>query len=154
MKPEIMIAATYMSVCERKETWLSNRFHSSELLKGKKRSERRLITVLTAITNTSRVLSPGVKHGTDNHKARHEGTFTYSKNKTSGKETSKVLASCMAAQSNSPDEYVQARKLSLLKIELHESECSQPHPFSDREPLQRQILRELEREISEKEYRP
>ena len=30
---------------------------------------------------------------------------------------------------------------------------TQPHPFSDRKPLQRQILRELEGEISEIEDR-
>ena len=40
--------------------------------------------------------------------------------------------------------------ISLQKIELDESACNQPHPFSDGEPLQRQILRELEREISKK----
>ena len=31
---------------------------------------------------------------------------------------------------------------------------TQPHPFPDRKPLQRQILRELEGEISEREDRP
>ena len=55
-----------------------------------------MIAVLTTITNASRVLSPGVKHGTDNQKARSDRTFTYSKNQTSSEKTSKVLASRMA----------------------------------------------------------
>ena len=55
-----------------------------------------LITILTTITNTSRVLSPGVKHGSDDQKARHEGTFTYSEKESNNKETGKVLASRMA----------------------------------------------------------
>ena len=39
--------------------------------------------------------------------------------------------------------------MSLQKIELHRNVYSQPHPFSDGKPLQCQILRELEDEISE-----
>jgi hypothetical protein len=51
---------------------------------------------LTPITNTSCVFSPGVKHGTDNHKARRDGTFTDPENETNYEETGKVLASRMA----------------------------------------------------------
>jgi hypothetical protein len=79
----------------------------------------RLITVLTPITNTGRVLSPRIKHGTDNQKSRRDGTFTDSENETSGEETGKAFASRMATQSNTPDEYVQARYTSPQKIELH-----------------------------------
>jgi hypothetical protein len=96
MKPEITMAATFISGCEGKETRLSDQFRSLKLLKGERGSERRLINVLTTITNTSRVLCPGVKHGSDDQKARHEGTFTYSEKESNNKETGKVLASCMA----------------------------------------------------------
>jgi hypothetical protein len=55
-----------------------------------------LSTVLTKVTNASRLLSPGVKHGSDDQKARHDGTFTNSKKETSDKENCKVLAGRMA----------------------------------------------------------
>jgi hypothetical protein len=42
------------------------------------------------------MLSTRVKHGTDNHKARRDGAFTYPENETSNEETGKVLASRMA----------------------------------------------------------
>ena len=67
---------------------------------SEKRSERRLIIVLidlTPITDTSCVLSPRVKHGTNNHEARRDGTFTNSEDETTSKETGKVLASRMTA---------------------------------------------------------
>jgi len=66
-------------------------------VRGEEWSERRLIIVLTPITNTGCVLSPRVKHGTNNQEARRDGAFTYSEDKTNGEETSKVLASRMAA---------------------------------------------------------
>ena len=78
-----------------------------------------MIIVLTPITNTSRVLPPRVKHGTNNQKSRRNGPFTDSENETNGEETGKVLASRMATQSNTPDEYVQAIDLSHQKTELH-----------------------------------
>ena len=86
-----------MSVCDGQETWLSNQFRSSELSKDEKGCETWLIPVLTPITNTGRVLSPRVKHRTDNHKARRDGTFTHPENETNGEETGKVLAGRMAA---------------------------------------------------------
>ena len=99
MKPEMIWAATSMSTCKGKETWLSYQFRSLELLKDETGNERWLtrclITVLTNVTNTSCLLSPGVKHGSDDQKSRHDGTFTYSENETSGKEIGKVLAGCM-----------------------------------------------------------
>jgi hypothetical protein len=95
MKPAMIIAETSMSVCEGKETWHSNRFHSLKLLRSEKGCERKLI-VLTPITNTSRVLLPRVKHGTDNQESRGDGTFTYSEKKPNNEETGKVLASRMA----------------------------------------------------------
>ena len=55
----------------------------------------RLITVLTPITNTSRVLSPSIEHRTDNHKARRDRTFTDPENEADGEETGKVFASRM-----------------------------------------------------------
>ena len=85
-----------MSVCEGKEIWLSNRSHSLKLLlRSEKGCERKLI-VLTPITNTSRVLFPRVKHGTDNQESRGDGTFTYSEKKPNNEETGKVLARRMA----------------------------------------------------------
>ena len=59
----------------------------------------------------------------------------------------------MATQSNSPDEYVQTRHMSLQKMEPHKKVCNSPHPFPDRKPLQCQILRELEDEKSKIEDR-
>jgi hypothetical protein len=56
----------------------------------------RLTTVLTPIPNTSRLLSPRVKHGTDNQKARRNGPFAHSENETNDEETGKILASRMA----------------------------------------------------------
>ena len=98
IKPLMIGAATSMRVCED---------HGKEIalipvpiIKSvgcEKWSERRLIIVLTPTTNTSCVLSPRVKHATNNHEARRDGTFTYSEDKTSGEETGKVLASGMAA---------------------------------------------------------
>jgi hypothetical protein len=113
----------------------------------------RLITVLTPITNTSRVLSPSIEHRTDNHKARRDRTFTDSKDETNGEKTGKAFASRMATQSNAPDKYVQASRTSLQKWSSMKNVCSQPHPFPDGKPLQRQILWELEGEISEIEDR-
>jgi predicted RecA/RadA family phage recombinase len=43
------------------------------------------------------MLSPSIKHGTDNHEASRDGTFTYPKNETDNEETGKVLASRVAA---------------------------------------------------------
>ena len=40
MKPEIILAATPMSVYNDKETWISNQFHSLELSEGVKGCER------------------------------------------------------------------------------------------------------------------
>jgi hypothetical protein len=74
---------------------LSNRFRSSKLLEGEKRYARWLIKILTPITNTDRLFSPCVKHGTNNHKARCDGTFTNSEDEATRKETGKVLASRM-----------------------------------------------------------
>jgi len=62
------------------------------------------------------VLASRVKHGADNHEARCDGTFTHSKNETDGEKTGEILASSMATQGDSPDEYVQARSVSLQKI--------------------------------------
>jgi hypothetical protein len=86
-----------MSVCEGhgKETVLKP-VPIIEPVRGQKRSERRLTIVLTPITNTSCVLAPRVKHGTNNHEARRDGTFTNSEDETTSKETGKVLASRMA----------------------------------------------------------
>lgn len=61
---------------------------------------------LTPVANTSSLFCSRIKHGADNHKARRDGTFTHSEDEAGGEETGKVLASGMAAQSNSPDEYV------------------------------------------------
>jgi hypothetical protein len=55
------------------------------------------VIVLTPTTNASRVLSPRVKHGTDDHKTCRGGTFTDSEDETKYEEASKVLASRMAA---------------------------------------------------------
>jgi hypothetical protein len=71
-----------MSVCETEETWLSNRVHSLELLEDEQGGERRLIAVLTPIPNTSRLLSPRIKHGTDDQKARRNGPFAHSEDET------------------------------------------------------------------------
>ena len=95
MKPAMMIAETSMSVCEGEETCLSNRFRSLKLLRSQKACERKSI-VLTPITNTSRVLLPRVKHGTDNQESRCDGTLTYSEKKPNNEKTGKVLASRMA----------------------------------------------------------
>ena len=84
-----------MRVCDDKRTWHSDQLHSLDLLVGEKKSKGRLIRVLTPITNTSRELFPRIKHGTDNHKSRRDGTFTNSENKTNDKETGKVFASRM-----------------------------------------------------------
>jgi len=86
-----------MSVCAADQARYSNRFHSSKLLKGETRTSRQLIIALTPITNTSSLLSSRVKHGTDNHEARSDRTFTHSEDETDGEETSKVLASGMTA---------------------------------------------------------
>ena len=86
-----------MSVCAVDETWRSNQFHSSKLLKSETRSGRQRIIRLTPITNTSSLLCSRVKHGTDDHEARRDRTFTHSEDKTDGEETRKVLASGMAA---------------------------------------------------------
>jgi len=52
--------------------------------------------ILTPITNTSRVLFPRVKHGTNDQKTRRDGTFTNPEDEASSEETSKALASCVA----------------------------------------------------------
>ena len=62
--------------------------------------------LLTPITNTSSVLSPCVKHRTDNHETRCDGPLTHTKNESDSEETGEILASCMTAQCNGPDENV------------------------------------------------
>ncbi len=54
------------------------------------------IIALTPITDTGRLLSPRIKHGTDNQKARRDRPFTHPKDETNDEETGKVLASRMA----------------------------------------------------------
>jgi hypothetical protein len=54
------------------------------------------IKYLTPITNTGRVFSSSIKHQTDDHEARRDGTFTHAEDETDGEETSEVLASGMA----------------------------------------------------------
>ena len=51
---------------------------------------------LTPIPDTSRLLTPRIKHGTDNQKARRNGPFAYSEDETNDEETGKILAGCMA----------------------------------------------------------
>ena len=92
---------------------------------SEKGSKRGLVTVLTPISNSSRVLSPRVKHGTDDHKTCGDGTFTDSEDETKDEKTSKVLASRMAAYKNAPDEHVQARDVSLQNIEPHAKSVQQ-----------------------------
>ena len=52
--------------------------------------------VLTPVPNTSRLLTPRVKHGADNQKARRNGPFAYPEDETTNKETRKILAGRMA----------------------------------------------------------
>jgi hypothetical protein len=106
-----------MSVYEANETRHSNQIHSSKLLEGETLGGRQLVIALTPITNTRSLLSPRVKHRTDNHEARSDRTFAHSEDETDDEETRKVLASGMATQSNCPDEYVQARDSPLQKME-------------------------------------
>jgi hypothetical protein len=70
---------------------------------------------LTPITNTNSVLFPCVKHQTDNHEARRDGTFTHAEDETDNEETGEVLASGMTTQSNSPDKDVQTRGVLLQR---------------------------------------
>ena len=98
IKPETTEAATSMSVCECYGYGTALKpVPVIKTVRGEKRCERRLITALTPITNAGCVFSPRVKHGTNNHEARRDGTFTYSEDKTNGEKTGKVLASRMAA---------------------------------------------------------
>ena len=98
MKPEIIKAVVYVSVCESKEILHSDQVQSSNLLsRSEVGSKKGLVIFLTPITNTGRVLPPRVKHGTDDHKTHSDRTFTDSEDQTTSKETSKVLASRMAA---------------------------------------------------------
>jgi hypothetical protein len=69
---------------------------------------QQLAVALTPITNTDSVLSSRVKLETDNHEARSDKTFTHSEDESDGEEAGKALASGMTAQSNGPDECVQA----------------------------------------------
>ena len=98
MKPERIPAVAYMSVCEGNETLHSDQLQPLNLLsRSEERCKRGSVVVLTPVTNTGRVLPPRVKHGTDDHKTRRNRTFTNSEDKTTSKETSKVLASRMTA---------------------------------------------------------
>jgi hypothetical protein len=49
---------------------------------GQTREVRQLAVALTPITNTSSVLSSRVEHGTDNHEACSDRTFTHSVGKS------------------------------------------------------------------------
>jgi hypothetical protein len=86
-----------MSVCEADRIRRSNRFHSLKLLESETASSRQHGITLTPITNTSSLLPSRVKHGTDNHEARSDRTFTSSEDETDGEETCEVLASGMTA---------------------------------------------------------
>jgi hypothetical protein len=96
MKAENICATKFMSICKDEKTRLSDQFHSSNLVESETERDRELIVSLTPITNTNSVLSPSIKHRTDDHKARRDGAFAHSEDETDGKETSEVLASGMA----------------------------------------------------------
>ena len=110
------------SICEcpRRQRDLASRpAPPVKSVRNEKGGKRRLAMVLTPVTNASRVLSPCVKHRTNDHKTCSDGTFTDSEDETKYEETSKVPASRMAAQSDAPREYVQARDALLQNVEYH-----------------------------------
>lgn len=92
-----------------------------------------MITVetLTPVPHTQCLFCPSVEHRAYNHETRRNGAFAHSKNKSHGKQASEVRARRMAAESDPPNEDVDA------------------HPFSDREPLESQILWILEDKVAE-----
>ena len=107
MKPDIIWAVTCVNVCEGRYTGDSNQFHSLKLLDSEIGCGIRAMMTLTPITNTGSVLPSRVKHQTDNHKARRDGTFTHAEDETNDEETGEVLASSMATKGNCPYKDVQ-----------------------------------------------
>lgn len=91
--------------------------------------------LLTPVSYTQCLFRPRVEHRADNHEPRSDRALAHAEDEPHSKEATKVGARCVAAECDSPDEDVDA------------------HPFTHREPLERKVLRVLEDEVAQVEYR-
>ena len=65
---------------------------------------------LTPVAHTRRLLCPRIKHGGNNQEARCYRTLTDAKDEANCEETTEALARRMCAQSNGPNEYIDAER--------------------------------------------
>ena len=65
---------------------------------------------LTPVADTNRLLFTSVEHRSNDHKARRDGSLTHAEQKAYDEKSSEVLASGVRAESDSTDEYVNAKK--------------------------------------------
>ena len=90
---------------------------------------------LTPISYPQRLLRPRIEHSRDDHESGRDRTFAHAQDQPDGEQAAEALARSMTAESDTPDEDVDA------------------HPFSDGVPLEGEVLRVLEDEVAEVEDR-
>lgn len=133
---------------------------------------------LTPIRSPPYLLVPGVKHGGNDEKPGDDDALAYAHDEPASEESAEGVAGCLTAQRDGPDEYVDAvlnerRRCEMLEPgpeQMHSCNTSitqntkqrrmllnptcryVPHPFTDGEVLQCQILRVLKDEVGQVEY--
>ena len=86
-------------------------FIKTRLRKNKSDNGRnQIIDILTPIANSKSLLVARVEHGADDHESGCNRAFAYTQDEAADEKTSEVLACCMAAKRNGPNEYVNAAR--------------------------------------------
>jgi hypothetical protein len=93
---------------------------------------------------------PCVKHSSHDQKPSRDAAFTHSKDETDDEESGEVMAGGVRHQGDGPYEDVYARmKYEFISVLVGKHV---PHPFTNREFLERQILWVFEGKVTEIEY--
>ena len=110
---------------------------------------------LTPISYSEGLLFASVEHRTDNKEPSGDTPLTHPKYQTSSEETTKVLACRMRTQGYCPNKDVDAARGidQSWRVIIDRNNCV-PHPFSDWETLESQVLGIFEDEIAKIEDRP
>lgn len=107
--------------------------------------------LLTPISNAKGLFLAGVEHGADDHETRRYRTLAHAQDKANSEEAAEALASSMGAKGYTPYEDVNT-ELCISFVKYRNVRIESPHPFSNGESLESEILRILEDEIADVEY--
>ena len=110
---------------------------------------------LTPVADTQRLLFARVEHGADDHEPSGDGTLAHAQEEPDREESAKVLTCCVGAESDTPNKDVDAARDidQSWRVIIDRNNCV-PHPFSDWETLESQVLGIFEDEIAKIEDRP